>query len=99
MAILMAAAGTAPRPVTEQNLWALIALIGLFAQIGITALLWLFFQLLKQHVGRRARFFKLWTYCWAVLLVALATLVFGLYGLAYLGSSAAVVGLLPGALL
>jgi len=86
--------------VIEQNLWALIALIGLLAQIGITALLWLFFLLLKQHVGRRARFFKLWTQCWVVLLGALTVLTFGLYCLPYLGGIVAnLAGLMPATLL
>jgi diguanylate cyclase (GGDEF)-like protein len=60
--------------------------IGLFAQIGITALLWLFFLLLKQHAGRRSRFFKFWTLAWAVLLAALLPLAAGLYWLPHLGA-------------
>ena len=62
---------------SEQYFWALITFIGLFSQIGITALLCLFFLLLKQHAGRRSRFFKFWTLAWAVLLKGLLLLFLG----------------------
>jgi diguanylate cyclase (GGDEF)-like protein len=64
-------------------------MIGLFAQAGITALLWLFFLLLKQHAGRRSRFFKFWNWAWVALLAALLALGAGRYGLAPLGLPAA----------
>ena len=72
---------------SEQYFWALITFIGLFAQIGITALLWLFFLLLKQHAGRRSHFFKFWTLGWVVLLGALLPLAAGLYVLPHLGAA------------
>jgi len=71
--------------VTEQHYWSLIKLIGLLLQIGATALLWVFFLLLKQHAGRRSRFFKFWTAAWAVLLVALLLVAVALFGMPYLG--------------
>ena len=70
-----------PGIVSEQNLRALVTLIGLLTQTAITALLWLFFLLLKQHGGRRAHFFKYWTYSWAVLLAGLLLLSLNFYGL------------------
>ncbi|HEV2321821.1 MAG TPA: GGDEF domain-containing protein [Gammaproteobacteria bacterium] len=73
---------------SEPNLRALVTLIGLLTQTAITALLWLFFLLLKQHGGRRAHFFKYWTYAWGVLLAALLLLGVGFYGLPNLGSAA-----------
>lgn len=86
----LSAWGAAPGPgiVSEQNLRALVTLIGLLTQTAITALLWLFFLLLKQHGGRRAHFFKYWTYSWVVLLVALLLLGAGFYGLPNLGPAA-----------
>jgi len=73
--------------VTEKELWSLIALIGLCVQIGISALLWFFFFLLKQHAGRRSRFFRLWTQGWVALLAALLFLAVGFYGLPHLTPS------------
>ena len=67
--------------VTDKDLWSLIALIGLLVQIGISALLWLFFFLLRQHAGRRSRFFRFWTQGWVALLAALLFLAVGFYGL------------------
>ncbi len=67
---------------TEQHYWSLITLIGLLLQIGTTALLCLFFLLLKQHAGRRSRFFRFWTFAWAVLLAALLLVALALYGIA-----------------
>ena len=85
---------------TQEYFWALLSLIGLCTQIGITALLWLFFLLLKQHAGRRSRFFRLWTAAWAVLLASLLVLAFGLYLLPYMEAKGSVLGaLLPVALL
>ena len=85
---------------TEQYFWALISFIGLFAQAGVTALLWLFFLLLKRHAGRRSRFFQFWTYAWVVLFAALAFLALDLYGLPRLGISSVLVSALhPGYLL
>ena len=72
---------------SEQYFWALITFIGLFAQIGITALLCLFFILLKQHAGRRSHFFKFWTLGWAVLLGALLPLAAGMYVLPHFGAA------------
>ena len=66
---------------SEQTFRALISQIGLFTQIGITTLLWLFFLMLRQHGGRRAHFFKYWTNAWAVLTLALVALGVGFYGL------------------
>ena len=65
---------------TDKDLWTLIGLIGLLVQIGISGLLWLFFFLLKQHAGRRSRFFRLWTQGWVVLLAALLFLSVGFFG-------------------
>lgn len=85
---------------TEQYFWALISFIGLFAQAGVTALLWLFFLLLKRHAGRRSHFFKFWTYAWVALFVALAFLALDLYGLPRLGISSVLLSALhPGYLL
>lgn len=85
---------------TQEYFWALISLIGLCTQIGITALLWMFFLLLKQHAGRRSRFFRLWTAAWAVLLAALAVLTLGLYLFPYMEALGSPLGaLLPAALL
>lgn len=86
---------------SEQYFWALITFIGLFAQIGITALLWLFFLLLKQHAGRRSHFFRFWTLGWAVLLGALLPLAAGLYVLPHLGVTASALArvLTPGVFL
>ncbi|HEY4127192.1 MAG TPA: GGDEF domain-containing protein [Gammaproteobacteria bacterium] len=56
-------------------------MVGLWVQIGISALLWLFFFLLRQHAGRRSRFFRFWTQGWVALLVALLFLALGFYGL------------------
>lgn len=83
---------------SEQYFWALITFIGLFAQIGITALLCLFFLLLKQHAGRRSHFFKFWIMAWAVLLGALVPLAVGLYGLPHIGAQDGVLSrvLMPG---
>ncbi|HSN17940.1 MAG TPA: GGDEF domain-containing protein [Gammaproteobacteria bacterium] len=60
--------------------WVLIGFIGLLVQIGISGLLWLFFVLLKRHAGRRSRFFRLWTWGWVALLVALVSVSVGFYG-------------------
>lgn len=86
---------------TEQHYWSLITLIGVLLQIGTTALLWLFFLLLKQHAGRRSRFFRFWTVAWAVLLAALLLLAVGFIGPAYLGpgANAIVTLLMPGVFL
>ena len=86
---------------TEQHYWSLITLIGLLLQVGTTALLWLFFLLLKQHAGRRSRFFRFWTMAWAVLLAALVLLAVGFYGPTYLapGAGALTAMLMPGAFL
>jgi diguanylate cyclase (GGDEF)-like protein len=73
--------------VTEKEIWSLIALIGLCVQIGISALLWFFFFLLRQHAGRRSRFFRFWTQGWVALLAALLCLAIGFYGLPLLGGS------------
>jgi diguanylate cyclase (GGDEF)-like protein len=73
--------------VTEKELWSLIGLIGLCVQIGISALLWFFFFLLRQHAGRRSRFFRFWTQGWVALLAALLFLAIGFYGLPLLGGS------------
>lgn len=62
-------------------MWSLIGLIGLCVQTGISALLCLFFYLLKQHAGRRSRFFRLWTAAWVALLAALLCLAVSFYGL------------------
>jgi diguanylate cyclase (GGDEF)-like protein len=67
--------------VTDKAIWSLIGLIGLWVQIGISALLWLFFFLLRQHAGRRSRFFRFWTQGWVALLIALLFLAIGFYGL------------------
>jgi diguanylate cyclase (GGDEF)-like protein len=67
--------------VTEQELWSLIGLIGLCVQTGVSVLLWVFFFLLKQHAGRRSRFFRLWTLGWVALVAALLSLAVGFYGL------------------
>jgi diguanylate cyclase (GGDEF)-like protein len=67
--------------VTDKAIWSLIGLVGLWVQIGISALLWLFFFLLRQHAGRRSRFFRFWTQGWVALLVALLFLALGFYGL------------------
>jgi diguanylate cyclase (GGDEF)-like protein len=75
--------------VTETALWSLIGLIGLYVQIGISALLWFFFFLLRQHAGRRSRFFRFWTLGWVALLAALSFLAVGFYGLPLLDSSGA----------
>ena len=72
---------------TDKELWNLIGLIGLYVQIGISALLWFFFFLLRQHAGRRSRFFRFWTLGWVVLLVALLFLGVGFYGLPLLSAS------------
>jgi diguanylate cyclase (GGDEF)-like protein len=66
--------------VSEKDLWSLVALIGLCVQIGVSGLLWLFFFLLKQHAGRRSRFFRFWTFSWIALLAALTFLAVGFYG-------------------
>ena len=86
---------------TQEYFWALISLIGLCTQIGITALLWFFFLLLKQHAGRRSRFFRLWTAAWTTLLLSLMVLALGLYLLPYMQAAGSVVGgaLMPAALL
>ena len=86
---------------TEQYYWSLITLIGMLLQVGATALLCLFFVLLKQHAGRRSHFFKFWTAAWGVLLAALLLLVAGFYGAPYLGAGAGAVAtlLLPGVFL
>ncbi|HEX4301141.1 MAG TPA: GGDEF domain-containing protein, partial [Gammaproteobacteria bacterium] len=68
-------------------MWSLIGLIGLCVQIGISALLWFFFFLLRQHAGRRSRFFRFWTQGWVALLAALLFLAIGFYGLPLLGGS------------
>lgn len=83
---------------SEQYFRALVTEIGLFTQIGTTALLCLFFLLLKQHAGRRSHFFKYWTYAWGALLAALLLLAVGFYGLPVMGAwAAALAGLLmPG---
>ena len=65
---------------TDSDLWVLIGLIGLLVQIGVSGLLWLFFVLLKRHAGRRSRFFRLWTWGWVALLLALVCLSVGFYG-------------------
>ena len=65
--------------VASEHLWALVSLLGLSAQIGITVLLWVFFLLLRRHGGRRARFFVLWSQAWLLLIFALLTLAFGFY--------------------
>ena len=72
---------------TEKDLWSLIGLIGLCVQIGISALLWFFFFLLRQHAGRRSRFFRFWTQGWVAMLAALLSLAIGFYGLPLLGGS------------
>ena len=72
---------------TEAELWNLIALIGLYVQIGISALLWFFFFLLRQHAGRRSRFFRFWTLGWVALLASLSFLAVGFYGLPLLDVS------------
>lgn len=77
---------------TEQDIWSLIALIGLYVQIGISALLWFFFFLLRQHAGRRSRFFRFWTLGWVALLAALLFLAVGFYGLPLLGPSGSPTG-------
>ncbi|MGE5624652.1 MAG: GGDEF domain-containing protein [Bacillota bacterium] len=69
---------------TEEYFWALISFIGLFGQAGITALLWLFFLLLKRHAGRRCRFFQFWSYAWVALVLALSFLAIDFYGLPHL---------------
>lgn len=78
-----------------------MTLIGLLTQTAITALLWMFFLLLKQHGGRRAHFFKFWTYAWAVLLTALLVLGLNFYSLPGSGSVATALAnlLVPGVLL
>ena len=65
---------------TDSDLWILIGLIGLLVQIGVSGLLWLFFVLLKRHAGRRSRFFRLWTWGWVALLLALVALSVDFYG-------------------
>ena len=65
---------------TDSELWILIGLIGLLVQIGVSGLLWLFFVLLKRHAGRRSRFFRLWTWGWVALSLALVALSAGFYG-------------------
>ncbi len=72
---------------TDKEIWSLIGLIGLYVQIGISALLWFFFFLLRQHAGRRSRFFRFWTQGWVVLLAALLFLAVGFYGLPLMDSS------------
>ena len=66
---------------TEEHFWSLISAIGLFGQVGITALLWLFFLLLKRHAGRRSRFFTFWSFTWVALLFALLVLAGDFYSL------------------
>ena len=73
---------------TEQHYWSLITFIGLLLQVGTTALLCLFFLLLKQHAGRRSRFFRFWTSAWAVLLAALLLVTVALYGMPSFGPGA-----------
>lgn len=63
-----------------KDIWSLIGLIGLLVQVGISGLLWVFFVLLKRHAGRRSRFFRLWTWGWVALLVALLFVGVGFYG-------------------
>ena len=77
---------------TEKELWSLIALIGLYVQIGISASLWFFFFLLRQHAGRRSRFFRFWTQGWVALLAALLFLAVGFYGVPLLSSSGSPTG-------
>lgn len=77
---------------TEAELWNLIALIGLYVQIGISALLWFFFFLLRQHAGRRSRFFRFWTLGWVALLASLAFLAVGFYGLPLLSDATSPTG-------
>ena len=86
---------------TEQHFWSLITLIGLLLQVGTTALLCLFFLLIKQHAGRRSRFFRFWTAAWAVLLGALLLLAVGFAGPGYLGPGAGALAtlLMPGVFL
>ena len=89
-----------PGIVTEQYFWALISFIGLFAQAGITVLLWVFFLLLKRHAGRRSRFFNFWSYAWVALFGALLFLAADLYGLPQAGlKGPALSALQPGLLL
>lgn len=89
-----------PGIVTEQYFWALISFIGLFAQAGITVLLWVFFLLLKRHAGRRSRFFKFWSYAWVALFGALLFLAADIYGLPHSGlNGPALSALQPGLLL
>ncbi|HLW74306.1 MAG TPA: GGDEF domain-containing protein, partial [Gammaproteobacteria bacterium] len=77
----------------------MISFIGLFAQAGITVLLWLFFLLLKRHAGRRSRFFKFWSYAWVALFGALLFLAADIYGLPRLGLTGLMLSALQPALL
>ena len=65
---------------TDSQIWILIGFIGLLVQISVSGLLWLFFVLLKRHAGRRSRFFRLWTWGWVALSLALMFLAVGFYG-------------------
>lgn len=61
--------------------WNVASFVGLYAQVGITILLFLFLLLLARQVGRSSHYFVTWTRGWLAMTLAVVILAVGFLGI------------------